>query len=252
LEYILEIKSSQSFEMIGGILKYGISNISTSTKLSSNFPSNSSSSKSLSSTYSSSLSPWSFFFNDNSFHFICVNDNGYLLMSEMKLIFEGKMKSMIYIRGGIVCMEYVKVNNEEWVEPLIEVYKIISRIIIEMYKNIIKNCNYHYECINSACIYKSAIIFIDKMNEENENLNINIWNCVFNNNIINLFYDDSGNGNLFHFLSKNKTSSIIYYYLFECYFFFFNLLVFSITDCIFVDIVGYASRGGLNYLFIFT
>jgi hypothetical protein len=200
--------------MIGGILKYGISNPITTTIITS-----SSSSSLPSSSLSSSSSPS---FVDNSFHFICVDDEGYLLLSKMRLIFLGRMKSMIYIRGGVVCMEYIKINNEEWGEPLIEAYEMDWRIRIEIYMNIIKKCNYGFLRVkkeSSSLKYKSAILFINEMSTKN--VNINISNCIIKKDIINIFYDDKGNGNLYHFSNRNETSSIIIHYYSIIYYYYY-------------------------------
>jgi hypothetical protein len=208
IKCIMEITLSKSFRMIGGILKYGNCN-----KIS--------------------------FCPSSSFYFVDINDNGYFSLSDIKLIFVGKMKSMIYIRGGSLCIEYMNVINESWIQPLIEVYGIISSIIIELHGNNISNCDYTYSNIESEIsTYKSAIIFIDNMSTED--ILLNISNCLFYKNIINLFYNDSGYGNICHYYSLNKSSSIlfflfiqlknftvyfiIFFFFFFFFFFYFNLI----------------------------
>jgi hypothetical protein len=129
-EYIINLTESKSLNIIKGTLKYGISNISIS----------------------------------QNFFFININDNGFLLLNNINVIFISKMDSVIYIGGGSVCIEYMKIANEEWIKPLIEVNEnILTKssssssssalsttslsIKIEIYMCTINQCNY-------TCTYK--------------------------------------------------------------------------------------------------
>jgi hypothetical protein len=167
--------------MMGGILKYGISNTFYSSKLFSSF--------------------FSFYFAD-------IDDNGHLSLNDIKITFVGEMQSMICIRSGNVDIKYMKINNEKWIEPLIEVYGIKStNIIIEILMSNISESNYTCKSEkSSAC--KSGIIYISKMSISN--ILLNISNCLFTKNIFNLFYNDNGYGNACHFSSIYETSSMTY------------------------------------------
>jgi hypothetical protein len=176
-KYIIKITSSKSFKMIKGILKYGIFNTSLTSS------------------------------SSHLFYFVDISDDGYLSLSYINLIFVGMMKSMIYMRGGTVYIEKMKIINEEWVEPLIEIYETVSSIIVEIYMiNIIK-CNYcSYSNIESPekHSYKSGIIFIS--DESTKNVLVNISNCLLDNIVSNLFYN--GKGGIFHFSGLSEKSSM--------------------------------------------
>jgi hypothetical protein len=152
-------------------------------------------------------------------YFIHIDNNSYLTMYLIDIKFLGKMKNMIYIKGGTICIEGSKIINENWVEPLIEVEAITSGVIINFFSNNINNCN--YTCIKSIP-YKSGIIFISDVSTEN--LMLNISYCIFYENTFNLFYNDSGFGNICCFYSKSITSSmliifcLIFMFMFISYF----------------------------------
>jgi hypothetical protein len=177
-DYIMKINQSKSFQMLKGTLKYKVGNsLSSSLLLSS------------------------------SFYFININEESYLLLSYIKIIFGEQMSSMICIESGSVYIEYMKIVNEKWIQPLIEVNKSMSSIIIEIYMSSIIKSNYtSQEDIESSGSYKykSGIIYI--CNTSISNIILNISNCLFNKNILNLFYNDSGNGNFFHFSGLCETS----------------------------------------------
>jgi hypothetical protein len=194
-ECIIRIDLSKSFGIIGGILKLGIS----------------------SRIFSSSSSLLLLGRSTSSFHFIDVEDNGYLSLNYMRIIFVGEMRSMILVRGGSVCMKCMKIIDERWIGPLIEIFEANSTINIEIYKMSIKKS--YYECTNiksGSNEYKSSIIFIENMSREI--INLNISNCLFQENIINLFYNESGNGNICCF-SSLKSSSLFNIYI-DIYFIF--------------------------------
>jgi hypothetical protein len=191
-KFILKISLSDSFRIMRGILKYGIYNTSSSSSTST-----------LLSSYPPSFSSVS------SFYFADICDNGYLLLNNVRLIFVGKMKSMINIRGGSVCIEYMRIINEEWVEPLIEVYGNVSSIIVEIYKSYVIGSNYtsYGDNETGGYIYKSGIVFINKLS--NKEINLNISNCLFNKNIFILYYNENGCGNVCYFSSLCKSSSMV-------------------------------------------
>jgi hypothetical protein len=47
------------------------------------------------------------------FYFVDIEDEGHLCLYYVNLVFIGKMRSKIYVRGGNVCLEYMKINKEE-------------------------------------------------------------------------------------------------------------------------------------------
>jgi hypothetical protein len=121
----------------------------------------------------------------------------------IEINFLGKMKSVIYVEGGIVCMESIKIIRQQWIEPLIDVKAIISSVVINFFFNIITNCNYTCE----ALPYKSGIIFVSDSNLEDIMLNISY--CSFDENTLNLYYNDSGFGGACYFGGGSFESGIL-------------------------------------------
>jgi hypothetical protein len=176
-KFIVEIKLWKSFRMIGGILKHGTSSRSLSSLL---------------------------------YNFIEIDD-GYVLLRDICLIYISDVNNVIYVRGGSVCMEYMKINKEEWMRPIFEVYGKTSWVSIEMKEVNIRDCNYSYGNNDEAktSIYKSGVGYIYNMNNA-EKLIFNISNCLFEKNDMNLFYSNNGYGYLFKFSFLCDNSSMLY------------------------------------------
>jgi hypothetical protein len=109
--WIINIISWQSFTIDGGILKYG---------------------------YLNSL-------NNNvlEYYFSVINGiDAYIKMRYIEIIFVSDMNSLIYIKGGVVCLEHVKLENQmtNWHYSLINVECDISSVIIELFSLYITNC----------------------------------------------------------------------------------------------------------------
>jgi hypothetical protein len=87
---ILNLTSSQSFNISGGILKLGV------------------------------LS------NNTTLYFIQVNEGGCLTLFCVDVRFIGQINSVIYMTDGTICIEKVKINRQFWVCPLIHVIAAVS------------------------------------------------------------------------------------------------------------------------------
>jgi hypothetical protein len=171
---ILNLTSSQSFNISGGILKLGV------------------------------LS------NDTTLYFIRVNNSGYLTLFCVDIRFIGEMNSVIYMTDGTICIEKVKINKQSWVYPLINVNSTVSEspATIEFLSSNISNCVYFYNETTSP--YKSGIIFFT--NTSTQKLNMTILLSSFLNNLFYFSSSSSACGSGFHFHGQNSTSGINYFF----------------------------------------
>jgi hypothetical protein len=167
---ILNLTSSQSFNISGGILNLGVSS------------------------------------NGKTLYFIRVNRSSYLTLFCVDVWFIGEMNSVIYMIDGMICMEKVRINKQYWIYPLIEINAIILDygVSVEFFSSNITNCVYRYNETTLPC--KSAIIFFT--NTSTQKLNMTILSSSFLNNTFSLSLTSFGYG--FHFCGQNSTSGIIF------------------------------------------
>jgi hypothetical protein len=168
---ILNLTSSQSLNISGGILNLGV------------------------------LS------NDITLYFIRVNNSGYLTLFCVDMRFIGEMNSVIYMTEGTICIEKVKINKQYWVYPLIDINTAMSEFsetIVEFLSSNITNCTYQYNGNTSP--YKSAIIFFT--NTSIQKLNLSILSSSFLSNIFYISDNSYARGSGFHFHGQNFLSGI--------------------------------------------
>jgi hypothetical protein len=177
---VLNLTSSQSFNISGGVLNLGDSS------------------------------------SDTTLYFIGVSSTAYLTLFSVDVRFIGKMNNVIYITGGTICIEKVKINKQSWVYPLIEIHTQLETTI-EFLSSNITNCIYWYNEVASP--HKSAIIFIT--NTSSLKVNMTILSSSFLNNRFNLSRDVFSRGSACHFYGPSVPpySCIIII-------FFFNYLTF--------------------------
>jgi hypothetical protein len=170
----LNLTSSQSFNISGGILKLGI------------------------------LS------NDKTLYFVRVNDNGCLTLFCVDVRFIGEMNSVIYMTCGTICIKKVKINKQSWVNPLIEVDATVSGFgaTVEFLSSNITNCVYLYNEI--ALTNKSAIIFFTHTNTQK--LNMTILSSCFLNNTFYVSNNHLSLGGAYHFNGQNSTSGANFFF----------------------------------------
>jgi hypothetical protein len=124
---IINIMSKQSFTMEGGTLKYG--NMNTE-----------------------SLDTLCYFS-------IIKGDGGYIHLRRIRLKFVSEMNSFIFMEGGTVWIECLKMENElvGWVYPLVDV-RCITSVIVKLTSLNITNC--YYKNLHTQ---KSAVVFFDEL-----------------------------------------------------------------------------------------
>jgi hypothetical protein len=203
---ILNISSSQNFNITGGLLYCGVSEGNTSL------------------------------------YFIMLNHSAaQLSLNNVNLKLAGKMNSIFYISGGIVVCEYVlfnKLNETVWVNPLFEVTSTVASSAIHFISSGITNSSFRYSN-TSTSVYKSAVFFFTDTSAKGISLNISLSN--FYNNNFTLPLSPLAYGSLCS-LNSNLLSiifCIILLLLFSCI-----CKGFCVTDSIFESIFVVVRYGG--------
>jgi hypothetical protein len=156
---------SQSFTIKGGVVVYG------------------------SSTY------------DATFYFTIVNsENAYFCFSGVELRYRGQMMgSMVYVRGGTVRFDNVKMNKQDsfhWVNPLIDVNATVSAVDIYILSTNITNSDYHH-ANTSTSLFKSGVVFI--VNTSTKAITVNMRRSSFLNDSFYLGDNNNARGSVFVF-----------------------------------------------------
>jgi hypothetical protein len=194
---ILNITSSKSFVMKGGILKYGFT------------PSNS----------------------DYYFMWVSGVDGPWLNIWSVEIQFVSLMNSFIYVEGGIVVLEDVKVNDQldmMWTYPLVDVCQNVSDVIVELHSCSFTNNKYQFGGLVEP--YKSAVVYFVSANygtDATKQITLNMSFCFFDNNTFNLSFAGNmyNHGGVGHIYSRNSSSSFFFsfsffFFFFFCYFYF--------------------------------
>jgi hypothetical protein len=181
-KWILNITSNHSFAMDGGILNCGVLNCGELC---------------------------------NSYYFSFISGiNAYINIKYIEIKFLSEMYFLLYVEGGTVRFEFVKLKNEiiKFVEPFIFVNSINS-VIIELISLNITNCIYSARSGLSSIIYfYNQPIFLSSsfLNISSSFLQHNYFN--FNNH-----YSIYGFGGIGCLYSRNFETG---------FFFFFNIILF--------------------------
>jgi hypothetical protein len=147
----------------------------------------------------------------SSYHFSTVNgSNAYFKLKYISIKFISKMNSFIYVEGGIICMEYMKVENERtlWNYPLIDASYITSFIIIEIYCLNITNCYYKYG-LEAAWPHKSSIVFFNSQGLSYPFF-LNISSSFFQNTTFYLNHESRGGS--IYFRSKHGGYGFFFFF----------------------------------------
>jgi hypothetical protein len=134
--------------------------------------------------------------NDTTLYFVGIlNVDAYFVMSNIHIVFVGKMNSLIYVTGGSVCLEGVNVDKQLWVHPLLRVNVVsLSHVVVRLISMNVTNSIYRSESKN-----ESAILFTSS----NEYLlNVSISSTLFFNNsfIVSQVENSDCGGGAFRFI----------------------------------------------------
>jgi hypothetical protein len=180
---ILNVSASQSFTVEGGILVCGSST------------------------------------NENTQYFTIVNgENAYFCFSGVELKYKGQMGSIVYVRGGTVRFDNVKMNKQDsfhWVNPLIDVNATISTVNVYILSTNITNNDYHYTN-TSTSLFKSGVIFF--VNTSTKAITLNMRGSSFLNNSFNISNNTNARGGVCVF--NGPPQSVFFFYFLYLYFYF--------------------------------
>jgi hypothetical protein len=102
--------------------------------------------------------------NDTTLHFTVVNgESAYFCLLGVELSCGGQMNSVVYVTGGTVRFDSVKMNKQKiyhWVNPLIDVNATVSAVYVYILSTNITNSDYRH-ANTSTSLYKSGVVFSD-------------------------------------------------------------------------------------------
>jgi hypothetical protein len=180
----LNITGSKSFTMEGGLLKYGNEGLD--------------------------------------YYFIIVNGTGgaSLFLLGVEIIFVSPMNSTVFILGGKVALEDVKINNQldtNWVSPLVLSHSSISSVTVNLHSCTITNSTYK----NADSSYaRSAVVYFINQTTANKSISLNISSCLCGNNTFNLSITNWGGGFNLYCIYNSYSRILIFFFFFLIIFFF--------------------------------
>jgi hypothetical protein len=148
------------------------------------------------------------------YFFMIVNgtEGASLCLSGVEIEFVSPMNSTVFILGGKVTLEGVKINNQlntNWVSPLVHSRSNTSSVTVELHSCTITNSNY-----KTADFYRFRPAIVCFVNEATaaQSITLNISFCLCQNNTFNLDTSYQGGGyGLFY--SYNTLSSMWFFFL---------------------------------------
>jgi hypothetical protein len=184
--FIVNIRSEQSFSIDGGVLKYGASNWTSASMC----------------------------------YFIIVNGTNSLVnLRYVNIIFMRRMNSLLFVEGGSIIIEYMKIENQttNWVYTLIYVQSFSFPVKVEFFSLNITNCNYKHDITCAFC--GSALVTFHRSFALLNPAFLNLTDLFF---LHNTFDVNGGNlenyGGAFFFFTDVFNSGLLYCCF--CYIFF--------------------------------
>jgi hypothetical protein len=169
---VLNITGSKIFAIQGGILKYGNGGLK--------------------------------------YYFMIVNGTGgaSLCLSGVDIEFVSVMNSTVFILGGKVVLEDVKINNQldtTWVSPLVFSHSRTSSVTVDLHSCTITNSK--YKNADSSYDRSAAVYFINQATAT-QPITLNMSFCLCLNNTFNLSYGRNWGGGVSFFYSYSESSSM--------------------------------------------
>jgi hypothetical protein len=173
---VLNITGSKLFTIQGGILKYGNMNLN--------------------------------------YYFIIVNStcgSASLCLLGVEIEFVSAMNSTVFILGGKISLEDVKINNQldtNWVSPLVFSYSKISSVTVNLHSCTITNSKYK----NADSFFnRSAVVYFISFTNATHPIIFNMSFCLCLNNTFSISNVSWGGG--FSLLYSKSTSSSMLFFL---------------------------------------
>jgi hypothetical protein len=158
--------------------------------------------------------------NDITLYFAVVGiESAYFCFWGVELKYCGQMNSLVYVIGGTVCFEGVKMDKQEsyyWVNPLIVVNATVSPVDVHILLTNITNSNYN--CFNTSTTqYKSGVVFI--VNTSTKVIILNIRASSFLNDSFYLSSNSYARGGVCMFQGSTQSGLFFIVCLFILLFF---------------------------------
>jgi hypothetical protein len=153
--------------------------------------------------------------NDTTLYFTIIDgERAYFCFSSVELRYGGQMGSIIYVRGGTVRFDNVKMNKQNsslWVNPLIDVNAIVSTVDVYILSTNITNCGYR-STESSLYLFKSGIVYSE--NTSTKIITVNIGGSSFLNDSFYLSSTSYSRGGICRFNGPTQSGLFIIFYIF--------------------------------------
>jgi hypothetical protein len=135
-----------------------------------------------------------------------------LYISDVELEFVSAMNSMVFILGGMVTLEYVKMNEQNmmWVSPLVLSDSSTSSVIVNLHSCTFTNCKYKNA---DSSIPKSAVVYFVNQTTAIYSITLNMSFCFCYNNTFNLNNVNVYTGGGFSYFPSNNPFSSMFFFL---------------------------------------
>jgi hypothetical protein len=148
-------------------------------------------------------------------YFIIVNGTGSALLCLLgvEIEFVSKMNSTVFILGGKVTLENVKINNQldtNWVSPLVFSYSNTSSVTVNLHSCTITNSNYKSDDFS---LRRSAVVYFNNQTTATQSITLNVSFCLCLNNTFNLSNANSYTGGGYSLFCSFNTSSSMFFFL---------------------------------------
>jgi hypothetical protein len=131
--------------------------------------------------------------NDITLYFTVVDgESAYFCLSGVELRYRGQMNSLVYVTGGRVHFDSVKMNKQDssrWVNPLVDVNATVSAVDVYIFSTNITNSDYHHANMSTS-LFKSSIVFF--VNTSTKVITLNMHGCSFLNDSFYLNNENYG------------------------------------------------------------
>jgi hypothetical protein len=146
------------------------------------------------------------------YYFYDLNGTGgaSLSISGVEIEFVSAMNSTVFILGGKVTLEDVKISNQlntNWVSPLVLSHSNISSVTVNLHSCTITNSKYK----NAKSSYdRSAVVYFINQTAT-QSIALNMSSCLCLNNTFNLSCTDSMGGGVCLFHSYSTSSGMFFF-----------------------------------------
>jgi hypothetical protein len=143
-------------------------------------------------------------FDISLFLIIVSSETATLTVSNAEIVFIGEMNSLLYMVGGTIVISKLKIDNQRWVSPLIDISPTNLTASLSFSSCNITNSVYQYS--GPGFPYKSAVIFFN--NKSNNIYNLSLTSSLFENNSFSLAITSYGFGGVLHMWCRNENSGV--------------------------------------------